>query len=246
MTDDTTTDRVAEVRAGLAAVTTRIDRARAAVGRTDTVELVVVTKTFPSTDVEILASLGVTDVAENRDQEARAKRLATEATAPGLRWHMIGQLQRNKAASVARWADVVESVDRIELVAALGRAAASHGRTVEVLLQVSLDPVVTPGRGGADPADVAELAAAVVAEPALALRGVMGVAPYPGADAPLAEGPGAAFARLHEVSSSLRERWPDADRISAGMSGDLEEAVRHGATQVRIGGAVLGQRTRVQ
>ena len=246
MTDETAIDRRAQVRAGLADVTARIERARAAAGRADAVELVVVTKTFPAADVEILAHLGVTDVAENRDQEARAKRQATEATAPGLRWHMIGQLQRNKAASVARWADVVESVDRMELVAALGRAAASHGRSVEVLLQVSLDPVVVHGRGGADPADVMDLAAAVVAEPALALRGVMGVAPYPGADDPSPDGPGVAFARLQEVSGALRARWPEADRISAGMSGDLEAAVLHGATQVRIGGAVLGQRTYVQ
>lgn len=245
MSEETLNDRVAEVRAGLADVAARIDRARAAAGRTDDVALVVVTKTFPASDVEILAAVGVTDVAENRDQEAKAKRLAVEVNAPALRWHMIGQLQRNKAASVARWADVVESVDRLELVAALGRAAAAHGRTLDVLLQVSLDPVVIPGRGGADPVDVPDLAAAVAAEPALALRGVMGVAPYPGDD-PSAEGPGAAFARLQGVSRRLRERWPDADRISAGMSGDLEEAVAHGATQVRIGGAVLGQRTYVQ
>lgn len=245
MTEQTQHDRVAEVRAGLADVVARIDRARVAAGRTDAVSLVVVTKTFPASDVEILGALGVTDVAENRDQEARAKRQATDGGAWTLRWHMIGQLQRNKASSVARWADVVESVDRLELVAALGRAAAAHGRTLEILLQVALDPVVVPGRGGADPVDVPDLASAVAAEPALALRGVMGVAPYPGDD-PSAEGPGVAFERLQAVSRALRERWPEADRISAGMSGDLEEAVAHGATQVRIGGAVLGQRTYVQ
>jgi PLP dependent protein len=245
MADDSAPDRVGELRAGLADVRARIERARVAAGRTDEVALVVVTKTFPSSDVEILAALGVADVAENRDQEAKAKRVATEARAPGLRWHMIGQLQRNKAASVARWADVVESVDRLELVAALGRAAASHERNLEILLQVSLDAVVVPGRGGADPVDVPELAAAVAAEPALSLRGVMGVAPYPGDDAS-AGGPSAAFARLARVSAMLRDTWPGADRISAGMSGDLEEAVAHGATQVRIGGAVLGQRTYVQ
>lgn len=245
MADESAPDRVGQLRAGLADVHARIDRARVAAGRTDEVALVVVTKTFPSSDVEILAALGVTDVAENRDQEAKAKRVATEARAPGLRWHMIGQLQRNKAASVARWADVVESVDRLELVAALGRAAASHERTLEVLLQVSLDAVVVRGRGGVDPLDVPELAAAVAAEPALSLRGVMGVAPNPGDGVP-AEAASAAFARLAGVSALLRETWPGADRISAGMSGDLEEAVAHGATQVRIGGAVLGQRTYVQ
>ncbi len=214
------------MRAGLADVTARIDRARVAAGRTDDVALVVVTKTFPSTDVEILAGLGVTDVAENRDQEAKAKRLATEATAPGLRWHMIGQLQRNKAASVARWADVVESVDRLELVAALGRAAAvARPDRGGPAAGVARPGGRSPAAGEPTRLTCSELAAAVAAEPALALRGVMGVAPYPGADDPSAEGPGAAFARLHEVSRALRERWPEADRISAGMSGDLEEAV---------------------
>jgi pyridoxal phosphate enzyme (YggS family) len=241
MTDQTVpdADRRAQVQAGLAEVHARIERARQAAGRDDEVTLVVVTKTFPASDVEILAGLGVVDVAENRDQEARAKRLAAEATTPGLRWHMIGQLQRNKASSVARWADVVESVDRVELVGALGRAAAAHGRRLEILVQVSLDPVVIPGRGGADPGEVPAIAAAVAAEPALALRGVMGVAPYPG-------NPADAFARLQAVSGALQEDWPGAERISAGMSGDLEEAVAHGATQVRIGGAVLGHRTYVQ
>lgn len=232
-------DRRAEVQAGLAEVRARIERARLAAGRHDEVTLVVVTKTFPPSDVEILAGLGVVDVAENRDQEARTKRLAVETGAPDLRWHMIGQLQRNKATSVARWADVVESVDRVELVGALGRAAASHGRRLEILVQVSLDPVVTPGRGGADPVDVPAIAASVAAEPALTLRGVMGVAPFPG-------DPGDAFGRLQDVSAALRQDWPGADRISAGMSGDLEEAIAHGATQVRIGGAVLGHRAYVQ
>lgn len=226
-----------EIAAGLAQVRARIDAAAAAAGRTDPVTLVVVTKTFPASDVTLLAELGATDVGENRDQEARAKR--AEAAAPGIRWHMIGQLQRNKAASVARWADVVESVDRAELATALGRAAVAAERTVEVLVQVNLDPDPRPDRGGVVPDAVAAVAAAVADQPGLALRGVMGVAPHPG-------DPAAAFARLQEVSAGLRARWPTADRISAGMSDDLEQAVAHGATQVRIGGAVLGHRVYVQ
>jgi len=230
--------RFDEVRAGLDAVRARIDEARRAAGRTDAVALVVVTKTFPAADVDILARLGAQDVAENRDQEARAKR-ASCVDGAALRWHMIGQLQRNKAASVARWADVVESVDRVELVAPLDRAAQAAGRVLEVLLQVSLDPDPVPGRGGATPDEVRALADLVAAQPALSLRGVMGVAPHPG-------DPDEAFARLQAVSDRLRTDHPDADRISAGMSGDLEQAVAHGATQVRIGGAVLGQRSVVQ
>ena len=232
-------DRTAQIAAGLQAVRARIDAARAAAGRTDDVHLVVVTKTFPASDVDILAALGVTEVAENRDQEARAKHEACDPSAAGLRWHMIGQLQRNKAASVARWADVVESVDRQELAVALGRAAVDAGRVLEVLLQISLDPQPRADRGGANPADARELAARVAEQPGLILRGVMGVAPFPG-------DPGEAFGRLRAVSDELRTHWPEADRISAGMSGDLEQAVAHGATQVRIGGAVLGQRSYVQ
>lgn len=228
-----------EVLAGLESVRARIDAARRAAGRADEVTLVVVTKTFPATDVDILARLGVTDVAENRDQEAKAKRADCTGDDTVLRWHMIGQLQRNKAASVARWADVVESVDRAELVAPLDRAAQAAGRVLEVLLQVSLDPDPMPGRGGATPDEVPALADLVATHPGLSLRGVMGVAPHPG-------DPDEAFARLQAVSERLTADHPGADVVSAGMSGDLEQAVAHGATQVRIGGAVLGQRSYVQ
>ena len=227
-----------EIRAGLAAVRGRIEAARVAAGRTDPVDLVVVTKAFPASDVDHLADLGIRDVAENRDQEARAKR---QGCGPGaaVRWHMIGQVQRNKAASVARWADVVESVDREDLVPALGRAAVAAGRTLEVLVQVALDPEPQPGRGGAHPNDIVALAGRVVEQEGLDLVGVMGVAPFPG-------DPGEAFERLWGVAQAVRGHWPAATRISAGMSGDLEEAVAHGATQVRVGGAVLGQRSYVQ
>lgn len=230
--------RADEIADGLARVRQRIDDARSAAGRSDDVLLVVVTKTFPASDVEILAALGVTDVAENRHQEARDKRAAVElavAGGPGLRWHMIGQVQRNKAAGVAGWADVVESVDREELVGPLARTAAAAGRVVDALVQVSLDAEPGAGRGGVAPGEALALAARIAAEPGLALRGVMGVAPHPG-------DPGEAFARLAEVHAAIRERWPEADRLSAGMSGDLEAAIAHGATQVRVGGAILGQR----
>ncbi len=231
-------ERTAEIASGLASTTARIRDAVTVAGRTDTVDLVVVTKTFPPSDLAILASLGVADVAENRDQEARGKR---EALAGGaaIRWHMIGRVQRNKAASVAGWADTVDSLDRIEIVAPLGTAALALGRRIEVLVQVALDPVEREGRGGIDPSRVLDLAEAIGAQPALVLRGVMGIAPYPG-------DPGEAFARLANVASGLREDFPEATCISAGMSGDLEIAVAHGATQVRVGGAILGQRTRVQ
>ena len=152
---------------------------------------------------------------------------------------MIGRVQRNKAASVAGWADSVDSLDRIEVVAPLGAAALALGRRIEVLVQVALDPVEREGRGGIAPSGVLDLADAIGAQPALVLRGVMGIAPHPG-------DPSEAFARLATVAAGLRQRWPEATCISAGMSGDLEIAIAHGATQVRVGGAILGQRTRVQ
>ncbi|HET7900114.1 MAG TPA: YggS family pyridoxal phosphate-dependent enzyme [Candidatus Nanopelagicales bacterium] len=223
-----------ELSANLAEVRARIDAGAKAAGRDPgEVTLVVVTKTWPASDVELLAGLGVTDVAENRDQEARPKHDACAVL--GLRWHFVGQLQRNKARSVATYADVVESVDRDELVPALDRVAAARGRTVDVLLQVDLQSPPDPHRGGCAPADLARLADLVAGAEALRLRGLMAVAP-------LGEAPAAAFARLAAASSALRADHPDAVVLSAGMSHDLEQAVEAGATHVRVGTAVLGGR----
>ena len=227
-------DRRDELVANLDAVRRRIDDAARAAGRDPgAVTLVVVTKTWPASDVALLAELGVTDVAENRDQEARPKHDAV-AHLP-LRWHFVGQLQRNKARSVSSYADVVESVDRVELVGALDRAAVDHGRQIDVLLQVDLADPPQPHRGGVVPADAPALADRVAASSALRLRGAMAVAP-------LDADPRAAFARLAQVAAGLRAAHPDAVVMSAGMSHDLEEAVEAGATHVRVGTAVLGGR----
>ena len=242
--------RRAELSSSLSDIRSRIDRAREASGRSDSVDLLVVTKTFPASDVDILADLGVRDVGENRDQEAKAKKL--EVQAPGLRWHMIGRLQRNKVGSVVRWADIVETIDRMALVEPLADAAARVERAVplEVLIQVNLDPPQTQGSDGQVPVvragalidQVPELAIAIASRLELRLAGVMAVAPHPdtGVD------PTVAFTKLARVSADLRKRWPEATVISAGMSDDLEQAVACGATQVRIGGAILGQRPDVQ
>jgi PLP dependent protein len=227
-----------EVAANLAAVRGRIETACAEAGRDpDEVRLVVVTKYFPASDVRILADLGVTDVGENRHQEAQAK--AAECADLDLTWHFIGGLQSNKAAAVAAYADVVESVDRAKLVAGLDRGAHERDRAVDVLLQVSLDPPGREGRAGADPDDLPALAAAVGEAGLLRLRGLMAVAP-------LGEDPATAFARLADVRRDFLVDHAHATWLSAGMSGDLEHAVRHGATHVRIGSAVLGPRPRVQ
>jgi pyridoxal phosphate enzyme (YggS family) len=229
--------RLDALRANLTAVRARLAAACAAAGRRPAdVTLIAVTKTFPAADVVRLADLGVRDVAENRDQEARAKHAGAAARRPGLRWHYVGQLQRNKARSVVRYASAVHSVDRPDLADALGVAASRlRDARLDVLVQVSLDPGDPAGRGGAEPAAVDELAALVAAQPALRLRGVMAVAPL-GAD------PDPAFALLADVAAGVRRRHPEAAWISAGMSGDLESAIRHGATHVRVGTALLGKR----
>ena len=225
--------RTEEIRANLEDVRSRIAAACEAAGRDPSqITLIVVTKTWPAADVARLASLGVHDVGENRDQEAAPK--AVETQGRGLSWHFIGQLQTNKAASVARYADVVHSVDRLALVDALERGAAKAGRTLDCLVQVSLDPDES-GRGGATPDEVESVADAIAAAPHLHLRGVMGVAPL-GAD------PAPAFARLAGALATLRMTYPDLDVMSAGMSDDLEEAVMAGATHLRVGSSILGSR----
>jgi pyridoxal phosphate enzyme (YggS family) len=219
---------------GLAAVRDRIAAACRDAGRgVDEVTLVVVTKYFPASDVRLLADLGVRHVGENRHQEAVDK--AAECADLDLVWHFIGGLQSNKAAAVASYADVVESVDRAKLLKGLQRGAHDRGVDLDVLLQVSLDPPGREGRSGVAPGDLAALAAAVADHGSLRLRGLMAVAP-------LGEDPAAAFARLAAVRSGFLADHPDATSLSAGMSADLEAAVRVGATHVRVGSAILGPR----
>jgi pyridoxal phosphate enzyme (YggS family) len=231
--------RLEQLRERLAVVHERIARGCAEAGRDpDEITLVVVTKYFPASDVLLLHDLGVRHVGENRDQEASEKfREVREVLArtgrPDLTFHFIGQLQSNKAAHVAAYADVVQSVDRAKLVTALAKGAHAADRSLQVLLQVSLDGDTT--RGGVRPEDAVVLADTVAAQGILELRGVMAVAPL-GAD------PDEAFARLHEVADGIRARHPGADWVSAGMSGDLEAALRHGATHLRVGTAILGSR----
>ncbi|MBM6400210.1 YggS family pyridoxal phosphate-dependent enzyme [Phycicoccus sonneratiae] len=226
------TTRRDELADRLAAVRDRVAAACAAAGRTDEPTLVAVTKFFPASDVDLLADLGVTDVGENRDQEAAAK-VAELAHRDRLTVHFVGQLQSNKAGSVAGYADVVHSLDRAKLVGALDRGAERHGRTLDVLVQVGLDDGA--GRGGARPDEVAALADAVAGSAHLRLRGLMAVAP-------LGQPPRPAFARLRELSETLRAQHPGARWVSAGMSADLEDAVAEGATHLRVGSAILGSR----
>lgn len=223
-----------ELAASLATVRGRIETAARTVNRDPgEVRLVVVTKFFPASDLRLLAGLGVTDVGENRHQEAQAK--AVECADLDLVWHFIGGLQSNKAAAVASYSQVVESLDRAKLVGPLATGARDRGRTVDCLLQVSLDPPDTAGRAGADPSLLDELAARVEAAAELRLRGLMAVAP-------LGEEPRTAFARLAGLRRDFLSGHPGATWLSAGMSGDLEAAVEAGATHVRVGSAILGPR----
>lgn len=233
-------DRQALLAANLARVEERIETACRAGGRErGEVTLVVVTKTYPATDVRLLAGLGVRHVAENRDQDA-APKAAAAADLP-LTWHFVGQLQTNKARSVVSYSDHVHSVDRLKLVAALSAAATAADRRLGCLVQVALDAESGDRgeRGGVAPDAVAALADAIAAAPGLRVDGVMTVAPLTGA---YAGQPRAAFDRLMEISSDLRETHPAATMVSAGMSQDLDEAVAAGATHVRVGTAVLGVR----
>lgn len=234
-----------EIRGNLTVVEERIRAACRASGRARAeVTLVAVTKTFPATDVRHLVALGLRDMAESRAQEATAKvDQCARMDLSELRWHLVGQLQTNKARAVGSFAHTVHSVDRHELVSLLDRAAASRGWALRCLVQVNLDEphraaataAPTPPRGGAVPAAVPELAAAIDRSAHLVLGGLMAVAP-------LGAAPADAFARLATFAADLRTSYPCAGIVSAGMSGDLEAAVRYGATHLRIGSAILGSR----
>jgi PLP dependent protein len=234
---DTLTRRE-ELSAGLVQVQERITAACTAADRPrGDIQLIVVTKNFPGSDIELLCDLGVKDIGENRDQEASAKIGALPCDVRDrLHVHFIGQLQSNKAGSLATYVDTVHSIDRDKLVFALDRAAAARGREIGALIQVSLaGDGAQAGRGGIRPDGVAELANSVAAAQHLRLRGLMAVAPL-GVD------PGEAFARLDTVARAVRADHPGATWVSAGMSADLEAAVANGATHLRVGTAILGSR----
>lgn len=225
-----------DLEENLRAVRSRIaDAARAAGRDPASVALLAVSKTWPAEDVRALAALGQHDFGENRAQELQQK--AAELADAELRWHFVGQLQRNKAAAVARLGAVVHTVDRESLARALDRVGEQTGRPVEVLLQVDLGGAAgeIAARGGAAPEDVPALADLVDEAAGLRLRGLMAVAPR-------GEDPRGAFDRLGAVAARVRADHPQAVDVSAGMSGDLEAAIAAGATIVRVGTALFGNR----
>jgi len=247
-----TQDRVAELTIGLAGVRSRLARAAEAAGRpVNRITLLPITKFFPAGDVAILWRLGCRAFGESREQEAAAKiaevhRLVAHSDSgpdPGsAHWHMVGRIQRNKAKHIARWADTVHSVSTGTVAAALEDASARaleeghRSRPLRVFVQISLDGDTE--RGGVDvgdPGAVDGLCAQVAESGALEFVGLMAVPPV-GAD------PDTAFAALAAEHRRIRTAHPGASELSAGMSGDLEAAVRHGSTCVRVGTALMGER----
>jgi pyridoxal phosphate enzyme (YggS family) len=226
-------ERLALVTEGISDAATRASR------DVNDITMIVVTKFHPAQLVRDLYDLGVRDVGENRHQEAEAK--AAELSELDLTWHFIGQLQSNKARAARKYASVVHSVDRSSLVTALGNAAFTPSGEPELNIVPVLDCFVQlnltqdPARGGVQPADVVELAELVAAEPSLNVMGVMAVAP-------LDEEPRVAFARVRAASDRVRSVIPSATYISAGMSHDYAEAIAEGATHLRIGSAITGNR----
>jgi PLP dependent protein len=227
--------RGAELAERLQGVRSRVESAAHRAGRTPhEVTLVVVTKTWPASDVRLLHDLGVRDFGESRSQEATAK--AAQLTDLALTWHFVGQVQSNKAAQVAKYVSVVHSVSSARVAARLDTGAHRFDRSITCLVQISLDPGGPgAGRGGAPPDEAASVAAAVDSAGRLRLAGVMGVAPL-GAD------PTAAYRRLAALAAEMQAKYPGATMLSAGMSGDFEAAISEGATHVRVGSAILGQR----
>lgn len=237
--------REAELCRALDGLRERVTRAAEAAGRDAAdIELLPVTKFFPAVDVAALHRLGCSAFGESRDQEAAAKVAEVDVLVGGapIRWHMIGRIQRNKARSVARWAYAAHSVDSAKVIAALDRAATEAlddgGRTapLRIYLQVSLDG--DESRGGVDVAAsdrIDELCAAVDGAGGLAFVGLMAIPPR-NSDA------GAGFARLERERDRVQASYRQRLGLSAGMSGDLEAAIRHGSTCVRVGTALLGSR----
>ena len=219
-------DRKTEIAHNLQEVKERINQAAKSANRNPAeIKLVVVTKTFPISDIEFLRELGETNFGENRDQEAGPKAEVIAAT-----WHFQGQIQSNKIKSICVWADVIHSISSQKEILKFAQSPRKH----QVFLQVSLDGEV--GRGGANPAELTQLAELVNESNNLELLGLMAVAP-------LGVEPEKAFADLAQINQGFQGDFPNSKFLSAGMSGDFEEAIKYGATHIRVGSSILGSRS---
>jgi hypothetical protein len=215
------------------AIAARVAAAAAAAGHP--ARLVAVGKTRPAAELRAAHAAGLAAFGENYVQEALAKQ--RELADLPLEWHLIGPLQSNKCREVARHFDWLQSLDRLKLVALLARERAASGRPpLSVLVQVNIDDEAS--KSGCRPDEVDGLAAAVAAEPSLALRGLMAI-PAPDPDL---ERRRLAFRRMRDLLDTLRQRHPGIDTLSMGMSEDFELAIAEGATLVRVGSRLFGAR----
>lgn len=230
-------NRLADIQSNLEKINSRIAQACSRSKRNiSEITLIAVTKTYPASDVDLLKQLGIENVGENKDQEASGK---ISQVKEKFSWHFIGQLQSNKAKSVVTYAELVHSVDRLSLAKELQKSASAIAKKQKVLIQVDLDQSgPDPSRGGVWPADLAALAQFISQSENLELTGLMSVAP-------LGENPSEAFERLAQIRSDFLKNYPNAVILSAGMSEDLEAAIEHGATHLRIGSALLGERPKI-
>lgn len=230
-------NRLANIQSNLEKINSRIAQACSRSKRNiSEITLIAVTKTYPASDVDLLKQLGIENVGENKDQEASGK---ISQVKEKFSWHFIGQLQSNKAKSVVTYAELVHSVDRLSLAKELQKSASAIAKKQKVLIQVDLDQSgPDSSRGGVWPADLAALAQFISQSENLELAGLMSVAP-------LGENPSKAFERLAQIRSDFLKNYPNAVILSAGMSEDLEAAIEHGATHLRIGSALLGERPKI-
>jgi pyridoxal phosphate enzyme (YggS family) len=223
-------NRTSEITANLNAVKAKIASAALKAGRdADEITLIVVTKTFPVSDLEILYSLGVREFGENRDQEAVEK----VAQLPSdINWNFQGGIQSNKLKSITTWAGCIHSVDKLKYAQIISEQ--NTGKPKEIFIQVSLDQP-PESRGGVDPEKLIDLASELTKLPGISLKGLMAVAPL---DLPEEQ----AFLKLNEIQANFVAVFKDAKYLSAGMSGDYEMAISYGATHLRIGSSILGNR----
>ena len=223
-----------QILSNLESVKEKISAAAQAAGRSPSeITLIAVTKTFPVSDLEILYELGVRNFGENRDQEAAPKVSALPAD---ITWHFQGGIQSNKLKSISTWASVINSVDKFKYAQMISQF--SVGKTKEIFIQVSLD-TLPQSREGVDPADLMQLAEQIMSLPNLEVKGLMAVAPL---DQPTEQ----AFVRLQQIQQKFIQLYPAASSLSSGMSGDYELAISLGATHVRIGSSILGNRSPIK
>jgi pyridoxal phosphate enzyme (YggS family) len=223
-----------QILSNLELVKEKISAAAQAAGRAPSeITLIAVTKTFPVSDLEILYELGVRNFGENRDQEAAPKVSALPAD---IIWHFQGGIQSNKLKSISNWASVIHSVDKFKYAQMISQF--SVGKTKEIFIQVSLD-TLPQSREGVDPADLMQLAEQIMSLPNLEVKGLMAVAPL---DQPTEQ----AFVRLQQIQQKFIQLYPAASSLSSGMSGDYELAISLGATHVRIGSSILGNRSPIK